>query len=72
MLNGKAEYQHLLAENDELRIEIAQLREAKRQLAARLTALEQRHQEDASYLRELWNDNQRVHAELRYLNRGAA
>ena len=50
-----AEYQHLLDENDALRTELAELR--------------RRRKEDATYMLELWDDNRRLHSELRYFNR---
>jgi hypothetical protein len=57
-----AEYQQLLDENDALRVEIVKLK-------WKLENCEMIRQEQASYIRGLWEDNQRVHAELRYFNR---
>src|SRR5262249_41934917 len=57
-----AEYQQLLDENDALRAEIVKLK-------GKLENCEMIRQEQASYIRGLWEDNRRVHAELRYFNR---
>jgi hypothetical protein len=57
-----AEYQQMLDENDALRAEIVKLK-------WKLENCEMIRQEQASYIRGLWEDNQRVHAELRYCNR---
>jgi hypothetical protein len=57
-----AEYQQLLDENDALRAEIVKLR-------WKLENCEMIRQEQASYIRGLWEDNQRVHAELRSAGR---
>ena len=57
-----AEYQQVLDENDALRAEIVKLK-------WKLESCEMIRQEQASYIRGLWEDNQRVHAELRYYNR---
>ena len=59
---GAAEYQRVLDENDALRAEIVKLRD-------RLENCEMIRQEQASYIRGLWEDNQRVHAELRFRKR---
>ena len=53
-----AELKHLHDENDALRAEIVKLRD-------RLENCEMIRQEQASYIRGLWEDNRRVHAELR-------
>ena len=53
------ENRHLLAENDALRAEIVKLK-------WKLENCEMIRQEQASYIRGLWEDNQRVHAELRW------
>ena len=57
-----AELKHLHDENEALRAEIVKLRD-------RLENCEMIRQEQASYIRGLWEDNQRVHAELRFRNR---
>ena len=57
-----AEYQQLLDENDALRAKIVKLQ-------WKLENCEMIRQEQASYIRGLWEDNRRVHAELRYFNR---
>ena len=57
-----AEYQQVLDENDALRAEIVKLK-------WKLEDCEMIRQEQASYIRGLWEDNQRVHAELRFCNR---
>ena len=57
-----AEYQQLLDENDALRAVIVKLK-------WKLENSEMIRQEQASYIRGLWEDNQRVHAELRFRNR---
>jgi len=57
-----AELKHLHDENDALRAEIVKLRD-------RLENCEMIRQEQASYIRGPWEDNRRVHAELRYFNR---
>ena len=59
---GAAEYQQVLDENDALRAEIVKLK-------WKLENCEMIRQEQASYIRGLWEDNRRVHAELRYFNR---
>jgi len=59
---GAAEYQQVLDENDALRAEIVKLK-------CKLENCEMIRQEQASYIRGLWEDNQRVHAELRCCNR---
>ena len=56
------ENQHLYAENDALRATIVRLKD-------KLENCEMIRQEQASYIRGLWEDNQRVHTELRYFNR---
>ena len=56
------ENRHLLAENDALRAEIVKLK-------WKLENCEMIRQEQAIYIRGLWEDNQRVHAELRFRNR---
>ena len=55
----------LLAENDALRTEIVRLKLKTRELCSRLDDYQRIHQEDADYIRGLWEDNQRVHAQLR-------
>ena len=55
----------LLAENDALRSEIVKLKLKTRELCSRLDDYQRIHQEDAEYIRGLWEDNQRVHAQLR-------
>jgi len=55
---GAAEYQRVLDENDALRAEIVKLK-------WKLENCEMIRQEQASYIRGLWEDNRRVHAELR-------
>ena len=57
-----AELKHLHDENDALRAEIVKLK-------WKLENCEMIRQEQASYIRGLWEDNRRVHAELRYCNR---
>ena len=57
-----AEYQQVLDENDALRAKIVKLK-------WKLENCEMIRQEQASYIRGLWEDNQRVHAELRFRNR---
>ena len=57
-----AEYQQVLDENDALRAEIVKL-------GGRLENCEMIRKDQADYIRELWNDNQRVHEQLRYFNR---
>ena len=57
-----AECQQLLDENDALRAEIVKLK-------WKLENSEMIRQEQASYIRGLWEDNQRVHAELRLCKR---
>jgi hypothetical protein len=57
-----AELKHLHDENDALRTEIVKLRD-------RLENCEMIRKDQASYIRGLWEDNQRVHAELRFRNR---
>jgi len=59
------ENRDLLAENDALRTEIVKLKLKTRELCARLDDYQRIHQEDAEYIRGLWEDNQRVHARLR-------
>ena len=56
------ENRHLNAENDALRAEIVKLK-------WKLENCEMIRQEQASYIRDLWEDNRRVHAELRLCNR---
>ena len=51
----RAEYQSLLDENDALRAELAELKRIRK--------------EDAGYMRALWDDNRKLHAELAYFNR---
>jgi hypothetical protein len=53
---------HLHAENDALRATIVKLKH-------KLENCEMIRQEQASYIRGLWEDNRRVHAELRFHNR---
>ena len=62
MLPMRDEHQHLLDENDALRAEIVKLK-------WKLENCKMIRQEQASYIRGLWEDNQRVHAELRFRNR---
>ena len=57
-----AELKHLHDENDALRATIVRLRD-------KLENCEMIRQEQASYIRGLWEDNRRVHAELRFHNR---
>jgi hypothetical protein len=57
-----AEYQQVLDENDALRAEIVKLK-------WKLENCEMIRQEQAGYIRGLWEDNRRVHAELRFHNR---
>ena len=57
-----AEYQQLLDENDALRAKIVKLK-------WKLENCGMIRQEQASYIRGLWEDNQRVHADLRFRNR---
>jgi len=52
------EYQQVLNENDALRAEIVKLK-------WKLENCEMIRKDQASYIRGLWEDNQRVHAELR-------
>jgi hypothetical protein len=59
---SSAEYQQLLDENDALRAEIVKLRN-------RLENCEMIRKDQASYIRELWEDNRRVHTELRWYTR---
>ena len=58
----RAEYQQLLDENDALRAEIVKLK-------WKLENCEMIRKDQASYILGLWEDNQRVHTELRYFNR---
>ena len=53
-----AEYQQVLDENDALRAEIVKLN-------WKLENCEMIRKDQASYIRGLWEDNRRVHAELR-------
>ena len=53
-----SEYQQVLDENDALRAEIVRLKD-------RLENCEMIRTDQASYIRGLWEDNQKVHAELR-------
>jgi hypothetical protein len=57
-----AEYQQVLNENDALRAAIVKLTD-------KLENCEMIRQEQDSYIRGLWEDNRRVHAELRFHNR---
>jgi hypothetical protein len=57
-----AELKHLHDENDALRAEIVKLK-------WKLENCEMIRQEQASYIQDLWEDNRRVHAELRFRNR---
>ena len=57
-----AELKHLHDENDALRAEIVKLRD-------RLENCEMIRKDQASYIAGLWEDNRRVHAELRFYNR---
>jgi len=59
------ENRDLLAENDALRSEIVKLKLKTRELCSRLDDYQRIRQEDAEYIRGLWEDNQRVHAQLR-------
>ena len=63
------ENRDLLAENDALRSEIVKLKLKTRELCSRLDDYQRIRQEDAEYIRGLWEDNQRVHAQLRFYNR---
>ena len=56
------ENQHLYAENDALRATIVRLKD-------NLENCEMIRQEQTSYIQSLWEDNRRVHAELRFHNR---
>jgi hypothetical protein len=56
------ENRHLLAENDALRSEIVKLK-------WKLENCEMIRKDQASYIRGLWEDNRRVHEQLRYFNR---
>ena len=60
-----AEYQQVLDENDALRAVIVKLELKISELRSQLENCEMIRQEQASYIRGLWEDNQRVHAELR-------
>ena len=60
------ENRDLLAENDALRSEIVKLKLKTRELCSQLDDYQRIRQEDAEYIRGLWEDNQRVHAELRF------
>ena len=53
-----AEYQQVLNENDALRAAIVKLKD-------KLENCEMIRQEQASYIRSLWDDNRKAHAELR-------
>ena len=64
-----AEYQQVLDENDALRAVIVKLELKISELRSQLENCEMIRQEQASYIRGLWEDNQRVHAELRFRNR---
>jgi hypothetical protein len=57
-----AEYQQVLDENDALRAEIVKLK-------WQLENCDMIRQEQASYICGLWEDNRKVHAELRLCNR---
>jgi hypothetical protein len=57
-----AEYQFLLNENDQLRAEIVALQNE-------LTELKRGHKELGEYVVQVWDDNRRLHAELRYFNK---
>jgi hypothetical protein len=59
------ENRDLLAENDALRSEIVKLKLKTRELCSQLDDYQRIRQEDAEYIRGLWEDNQRVHAQLR-------
>ena len=52
------ENRHLYAENDALRATIVKLKD-------KLENCEMIRQEQASYIRSLWDDNRKAHAELR-------
>ena len=52
------ENRYLLTANDALKAEIVRLKR-------KLEDYEQIRKEDADYIRGLWEDNQRVHAQLR-------
>jgi len=56
-----AEYQQLLTENDQIRAELAELRH-------KLACHEQMRKDNISYMQELWNENRRLHAELKFFN----
>jgi hypothetical protein len=62
MAKHDAELKHLHDENDALRAAIVKLKD-------KLEDCEMIRQEQASYIRGLWEDNQKVHAELRFRNR---
>ena len=64
-----AEYQQVLDENDALRAEIVKLKLKISELRSQLENCQMIREEQASYIRGLWEDNRRVHAELRYFNR---
>jgi hypothetical protein len=57
-----AELKHMHDENDALRAEIVKLK-------WKLENSEMIRQEQASYIHGLWEDNRRVHAEVRFYNR---
>jgi cell shape-determining protein MreC len=57
-----AEYQSLLTENDALRAELAECKD-------QLTRLQQVRRDEVGYLRDLRNENFRLHSELRFFNR---
>jgi hypothetical protein len=59
---NSAEYQQVLDENDALRAEIVKLKWA-------IENCEMIRKDQASYIRGLWEDNRRVHEQLRYFNR---
>ena len=58
-----AEYRQVLEENDALRAKIVKL-------TWKLENCEMIRKDQASYIRGLWEDNRRVHAELRYFKAG--
>ena len=64
-----AEYQQVLDENDALRAEIVKLKLKISEIRSQLENCQMIREEQAGYIRGLWEDNQRVHAELRFCNR---
>jgi hypothetical protein len=62
MLPMRDEHQHLLDENDALRAEIVKLK-------WKLENCKMIRQEQASYIRGLWEDNRRMHEQLWFFER---